>query len=94
MSQAIFDITSERQRQQSVECRTAENDDQHKWGELPRAAIAYIFAVVNPNAAKHWWAWDESFFKPKSPRKDLVRAAALLVAEIERLDRASEVSNG
>ncbi|AKQ30008.1 TPA: hypothetical protein JI225_05075 [Acinetobacter baumannii] len=28
-----------------------------------------------------------SYWKPKSPRQDLVRAAALLIAEIERLDR-------
>ncbi|WP_171346570.1 hypothetical protein [Acinetobacter baumannii] len=29
----------------------------------------------------------DTFWKPKSPRQDLVRAAALLIAEIERLDR-------
>lgn len=33
-------------------------------------------------------AWDASWWKPKNPRRDLVRAAALLLAEIERLDRA------
>lgn len=32
--------------------------------------------------ATHWW-------KPKDRRRDLVRAAALIVAEIERLDRAT-----
>lgn len=32
--------------------------------------------------AEHWW-------KPKNPRRDLVRAAALIVAEIERMDRAA-----
>lgn len=32
------------------------------------------------------WSWD--WWKPKNPRRDLVRAAALLIAEIERLDRA------
>lgn len=31
------------------------------------------------------WSWD--WWKPKDPRRDLVRAAALLIAEIERLDR-------
>lgn len=34
-------------------------------------------------------SWAEEWWKPKSPRRDLVRAAALLVAEIERLDRAA-----
>jgi hypothetical protein len=32
--------------------------------------------------------WAEHWFKPKDPRRDLVRAAALCIAEIERLDRA------
>jgi hypothetical protein len=34
-------------------------------------------------------SWDTSWWKPKNPRRDLVRAAALLLAEIERLDRAA-----
>ena len=33
--------------------------------------------------------WAEEWWKPKNPRRDLVRAAALLLAEIERLDRAA-----
>jgi hypothetical protein len=35
------------------------------------------------------WPWDVRAFKPKGRRRDLIRAAALLVAEIERLDRAA-----
>ena len=34
-------------------------------------------------------SWHEDWWKPKNPRRDLVRAAALLIAEIERLDRAA-----
>lgn len=33
------------------------------------------------------WPWPAAAWKPKSTRRDLVRAAALLVAEIERIDR-------
>jgi hypothetical protein len=33
------------------------------------------------------WPWSLKWWKPKNPRRDLVRAAALIVAEIERLDR-------
>jgi hypothetical protein len=32
-------------------------------------------------------SWDWSWFKPSHPRRDLVKAAALILAEIERLDR-------
>ena len=32
--------------------------------------------------------WDWAWFKPTNPRRDLVKAAALILAEIERLDRA------
>jgi len=33
------------------------------------------------------WGWVRAWFKPRTRRRDLVRAAALLLAEIERLDR-------
>lgn len=35
------------------------------------------------------WPWEAQWFKPKDRRRDLVRAGALIVAEIERLDRQS-----
>lgn len=43
------------------------------------------------------WPWARSWWKPKDRRRDLVRAAALILAEIERLDRAAakvRVTNG
>lgn len=36
------------------------------------------------------WQWGAEWWKPKERRRDLVRAAALIVAEIERLDRATQ----
>lgn len=36
---------------------------------------------------KRIWPWAWTWWKPKSPRRDLVRAGALIIAEIERLDR-------
>jgi hypothetical protein len=49
----------------------------------------YEFAKMYAEAAcpSPPWPWDEDAWKPKSPRRDLVRAAALILAEIERLDR-------
>jgi hypothetical protein len=34
-----------------------------------------------------FWPWDKEWWKPKGARRNLVRAAALLIAEVERLDR-------
>ncbi|TIV60311.1 hypothetical protein [Mesorhizobium sp.] len=36
---------------------------------------------------EHYWPWDKSWFKPTTRRRDLVKAGALIVAEIERIDR-------
>lgn len=33
------------------------------------------------------WPWDVRWWKPTTPRRNLVKAAALIIAEIERLDR-------
>lgn len=42
---------------------------------------------AEPYIRNHWpQEWAGSWFKPKTPRRDLVRAAALLLAEIERRD--------
>lgn len=40
------------------------------------------------------WPWAAKWWKPKDPRHDLVRAAALLIAEIERLDHAEARPHG
>jgi hypothetical protein len=39
------------------------------------------------------WPFPIGWWKPKDRRRDLVRAGALILAEIERLDRASAGSN-
>jgi len=38
------------------------------------------------------WPWAEKWWKPKNERRDLVKAAALILAEIERLDRAAGIA--
>jgi hypothetical protein len=94
MSKAIEDVLAERQRQISEEGWTPEHDDAHEFGEMAVAAAAYAVKSTKdygtyPNLIpEDIWPWDADWWKPKSPRRDLVRAAALIVAEIERLDRA------
>lgn len=46
----------------------------------------------NDEAGTYPWPWGAEWWKPKTPRRDLVRAAALLIAEIERMDRHPEQS--
>jgi hypothetical protein len=94
-------IAAERQRQIDVEGWTPEHDDQHENGELAIAAGTYaLHAGLTTEGDRHAsdfgrgnppgpWPWAPEWWKPSSPRRDLVKAAALLLAEIERLDRLS-----
>lgn len=82
-SRALYDISVERQRQIEEEGWTPEHDDRHANGELACAAACYVIGDAER------WPWHKSWWKPRSRRSNLVRAAALIVAEIERLDRAA-----
>ena len=85
----INEIAAERQRQIEVEGWSVDHDDQHADGSLAMAAAAYAHPLSK--TAKWLWppSWSLDWWKPKDRRRDLIRAAALIVAEIERLDRAS-----
>lgn len=48
--------------------------------------------ATTPSPPAELWPWAPSWWKPKDRRRDLVRAAALLLAEIERLDRAKALA--
>lgn len=95
VSKALSDITAERRRQIEVEGWTPEHDDQYSNGGMATAAACYILNGVGspnpapPNAFPTWWPWASRWWKPKDRRSDLIRAAALIAAEIERLDRAA-----
>lgn len=95
MSPALVDVIAERRRQVEKEGWTPEHDDQHCDGSLREAAAVYAFYAGHPNrgSARGLWSmwprkWSAGWYKPTSTRRDLVKAAALLLAELERLDRA------
>ncbi|GAL58479.1 hypothetical protein EV102420_11_00490 [Pseudescherichia vulneris NBRC 102420] len=105
LSRSAVDVLAERRRQVTAEGWTPEHDDTHESGELAGAAACYARHVngrqwvyrtrpesYTSEAAPNEWPWDEVWWKPKSPRSDLVRAGALILAEIERLDRAAGIS--
>jgi hypothetical protein len=81
-------IAAERQRQIEVEDWSADHDDQHADGSLVHAAVAYACAENGSSSAGGMWPWDADSWKPKDRVRNLVRAAALLAAEIDRLQRA------
>lgn len=96
MSAAIEDIAAERKRQIEVEGWTPEHDDENVKRELARAAGCYVWVASLSVPWPHHlvpdhWPWLKKYWKPKDPRRNLVKAAALIVAEIERLDRLPEV---
>ena len=96
MATALQDISAERQRQMSVEGWTPEHDDTHSDGAMAKAAGTYAICagssqnirdLFKAGDAMPTWPWDQGWWKPTNRRRDLVKAGALIVAEIERLDR-------
>lgn len=90
-TQALKDVEAERKRQIEVLGRTPEADDKYQLSELPRAAACY--ASPYSNGMIDNWPWGLDHYpvvkKPETHRRNLVKAAALLLAEIERIDRAA-----
>lgn len=88
---AMFDVIAERLRQQEQEGWTTEHDDEHTGGELAQAAACYTHASYLGNDLRYqaFWPWDAAWWKPWDRRRNLVKAGALIIAEIERLDRAA-----
>ncbi|MEZ2426184.1 hypothetical protein ACBR28_31840 [Pseudomonas aeruginosa] len=86
--QAWLDVQAERRRQITAEGWTPDHDDLYCAAELPRAAAAYILNGANDEAPAIW-PFSAKWWKPTSARRDLIKAGALILAEIERLDRAA-----
>ena len=107
ISQAACDVLTERQRQISAEGWTPAHDDGHANGSLSAAASTYALAAsdkLNPDQrgvefgggrrGPSTWPWSRDWWKPGPPRRMLVKAGALILAEIERLDRAAQSEGG
>lgn len=89
LTAAARDVLAERRRQVEAEGWTPEHDDDHGDGSLALAAACYADKDRPDGMCPGRWPWHASDWKPKDRRADLVRAGALILAEIERLDRAS-----
>lgn len=97
------DVLAERQRQISTEGWDDIHDDMNDRSELAQAAACYALSGTPADEAVfihgRWkdprdlfwpWSWDRSWWKPTNRRRDLIKAGALILAEIERLDRAAK----
>jgi hypothetical protein len=90
-------IAAERERQVTVENWTPEHDDTHDTGGLTCAAMAYadaarkrMLGASDEHTLRIWnyWRWNKDWWKPSlDPVRNLVKAGALIAAEIDRLHR-------
>lgn len=101
----LDEIAAERFRQISDEGFDPRHDDRYLFGELSRAAGCYAQAAGRHIAslsgfAMPWatyrdmpmppeWPWAARWWKPKSAREDLIRAGALILAQVEAIDRSA-----
>jgi hypothetical protein len=93
-------IFAERERQVIEKGFTPTHDDEHTGGELVSAAMAYLDVVHYSNEygplktseyrdkhVPYEWPFAKKRWNPSDPIRDLIRAGALIAAEIDRLLR-------
>jgi len=85
-------VEEERHRQISEKGWTADHDDTHTNGELSRAAACYVGVTYateeRSKTYKNYWPWNIQSYKPSNdPKRNLIKAAALILADLERLLR-------
>lgn len=96
MALAAMDVMRERLRQITDKGHTITDDDLCTQGELGSCAIAFIQAAnahefgLSEDDLQVFWPWEDPPFEPDEDRiRNLVKAAALILAELERLARAN-----
>lgn len=100
MKTGIELIAAERSRQVTQEGWTQEHDNAHQRGELIDAGLSYIYAAVNvghPAMQKPptVWPWEPHWWKPSDDYvRNLVKAGALIAAEIDRITSNLPASPG
>lgn len=98
LSPFMMAAIAERFRQVEQEGWSQEHDDAHRVGELSLAGAAYartayVHLLDGPGLLSwderrpDFWPWSLEWWKPAGFRRDLVKAAALIIAEGDRFDR-------
>lgn len=92
LSPAFMDVLTERRRQVAEEGYSPESDAELTDYQLPRAAACYVLAASG--VARHkvtlFWPFAQPMKVAEQRRRNLIKAAALILAELERLDREAE----
>ncbi|MEB5483932.1 hypothetical protein QMA69_05415 [Burkholderia pseudomallei] len=96
LTDSARDVLAERRRQIEREGWTPARDDQYRDHELSCAAGCYAMYTLaypagDPPPA---WPWAADWWKPTTHRRNLVKAGALILAEIERIDRDAARTQG
>jgi len=86
----LTEVAAERQKQLGIGYSPT-SDDAYVDRELARASSAYSLNASGSRTGSLFWPWPGHTWKPADPRRDLIRAAALALAEVERIDRAALV---
>jgi hypothetical protein len=99
--EALRAVIAERMEQVEIHGHTLARDAQYQPFDLALAAKAYADAAIDqltgltaaagydlPQADPDIWPWHPAGWKPGTPRANLVKAAALIWAAIDRLDHA------
>ncbi|KQR40784.1 hypothetical protein [Deinococcus sp. Leaf326] len=94
----LNDLKTERLAQISREGWTPEHDDTHVQGDFAMAAAAYAVAGRSeddsdgtaPALTRVLWPWTAAELKPHDYRCNLLRAGALVLAELERVERMAD----
>jgi hypothetical protein len=85
-------VVAERARQVEEEGFDENHDDEYDDCELAKAAFCYFGYGVGASDEfiKRAWPWDVEWFKPQGRLRNLEKAGALNLAEIERLVRIND----
>lgn len=97
-------VIAERYRQIEVEGWDAAHDDEHAHGDMAAAGAVYALADRSVSvevgegsmsvSSCRFWPWSLFWLKTTEPRRDFVKAAALIIAEGEKWDRARKPKGG
>ncbi|MBA1302736.1 hypothetical protein G7028_29860 [Pseudomonas carnis] len=97
---SLQSVLAERIRQIQVHCFYPEQDEEYVNGDLAQAGACYAIEAAKQapetedamRLVPEAWPWMAASWRPHDQRRNLVKAGALILAEIDRLDRAAALA--